>query len=515
MKRNLLGILYIVLFLVLLGISLTAEIRMTFLFIYFSYFFILLLVLVWGISIVRLIKSLNLSLKEAVRQFGTGMIVAFLLTLVVVFTVKTDYRTLSDETNLLSVSKSMTFAKNIKNITIGKYYYDNFKTLGSTIPKRPFVYPFLTSIVHSIIGFQGSNCFFVNYCALFFFLAGIFIIFQRYVDGLSALSALFMVLACPVVTLYASCGGFDFINAFFFYLVFAALFFYFKAPTKEKFVFVWMTFIVMSNTRYESIIYWIIACVGMVLFGYIKWKTIKKHFCLLSATPFLMLPFIWQRILMQGKHENPPGVSPFGPEHFLRQFNEFLTAQLDFSFYLPYANLLNLIAFVGIGVLIWGLITNWKKKIISSSTLQFACILAVCILANLLFTFCYYYGRYTHPISARYFILITLMLALIPILVKAVTPKLIGSGTMLVLSLVMFFLYHPIAMEDRFTNTLTQNREFRQSRKFVNALNNQQILLITNRPGQFTALDYGAVRFSYANQNVNTLKSELDKGLYS
>jgi hypothetical protein len=70
-------------------------------------------------------------------------------------------------------------------------------------------------------------------------------------------------------------------------------------------------------------------------------------------------------------------------------------------------------------------------------------------------------------------------------------------------------------MEDRFTNALTQNREFRQTRRFINNLNDDRVMIISNRPGQFAAMGYGSVKFSYANSHSSSLYKELQRGLYS
>jgi hypothetical protein len=473
------------------------------------------MVMLWGTAAFRLLNSLNLSLKEVLHKYALGFAAALLMTLVVFFTVKTDFRTLSDETNLLSVSNNMFSQREIRNVTEGKYYYDNFRPLTYVIPKRPFVFPFLTSILHSLTGFRPTNTFLLNYIALFLFLFGVFIITQKYTDSLCALASLFLVLSYPVVTLYAACGGFDFINAFFFFLTFTSLFLFMQRPSKEKFAFMWMMFLIIANTRYESIIYFIIVILGLCFFRFIKWKTIKAHFNLLCLSPMLMLPFFWQRTLLRGNEGFPKDTPMFSFSYFPDHFDQFVRTQFDFSFYYPYTNILNLVFIGSIGWLICTLIKNWKNHTKTTSYFQFFILFSSSILTNLtmmLFLFC---GNYTYPTNTRYFIIISLTSALSPIVLRINKPTLFRSEAILLLSIVMFFLYHPIAIEDRLTNTLTLNREFRQVRKFVNELNDNRILIVYHRPGQFAAMSYGAVKFSYANQNSESLLEGLERGLYS
>lgn len=513
MKRYGICLFFIVLSAFMFGISFSAKERMIFIFDYTSYVIIFLMVLIWAISGVNLIRFKDINILKLISDNYVGFIAALLLSLVVFLTVKTDFRTLSDETNLLSISKSMFSQKGIRNITSGEYYYDNFRSLEGKTPRRPFVYPFFTAMVHTLIGYRQFNGFVVNYITLFFFLAGIFILVKRYTDDLSAISALFLFLSQPVIPLYAASSGFDFINAFFFCLAFTMLLVFMRHPSKEKFAFMWMTFLMLCNIRYESVVSLFIAMAGLLLLRYIKWETIKTNLRLICFTPILMLPFVLQRILMLNNNENPAGVALFSLGHFIEHLKTFITTQFDFSFYLPYANLLNLISLPCIGWLVYRMIRY--RGVIPSSTFHFIMLFALSVLANLAVIFCFYFGKNTHPVSARYFILIALVFSLAPLWLKKLHPTLLRSEILLIFSLGFFFLYHPVAIEDRFTNTLTLNREYREARAFVNTLDDKRILVVYHRPGQFTALDFGAVNFSYANTNSGSLLGRLDRGLFS
>lgn len=515
MKRYLAGLFFIVLFAVLLGISLTAKDRMTFLFVHLSYYLTFLLVFLWAVVSVRLVKSLNLPVRKVLPTYSKAAAAALLITLVVFLTVMTDFRTLSDETNLLSVSRNMFSQKKIHNITAGKYYYDNFHPLTKVVPKRPFVYPFLTSMLHSLVGFRPANAFLLNYIAFFLFLTGIFIVARKYTDSLSAIAALFLVAAYPVVTIYAACAGFDLMNAFFFFLTFTGLYAFMQQPSKEKFAFMWVMFLIIANTRYESIVYFLIAVPGLLIFRFIRLETIKSHFCLICLSPMLMLPFLWQRILMQGKEGNPKDEPIFSFDYFPDNFSQFIRAQFDFSFHLPYANLINLISFFIILWLIYVLIKRWRSGEISTSNIQFFILFCASVAANLTMMFFLFCGNYTHPSNARYFIIPSLTFAFALIALRKIHPTLLRSESILVFSLAMFFLYHPVAMEDRFTNTLILNREFRQAARFIRELDDKNALIVYHRPNQFAAMGLGAVKFNYAGKNANLLLRRLSNGFYS
>ena len=475
------------LFALLLGVSLSSTERMTFLFENASYFIIFFLLLLWTASAVRLAVALGVTPGSVWRQGRAGAACALLLTAVVVLSVETDFRTLSDETNLLAVSSSMAFRKNIRNMTQGKYYYDNFQPLSGELPKRPFVYPFLTSLLHGLLGFQPANAFIVNYAVFFLFLTGVFVLVSKILDKTTALAALLLICSYPVVTLYVASGGFDFVNAFFFYLSFASLWFYLRQPSKEKFEFMWVSFLVLANVRYESVVYFLIAVAGLAVFRHITWRTVKTHATLFCLTPLLMLPFIWQRVLLQGSYQNPSGVALFDLQHFFDHGAQFLQAQFSLAFYLPYANIINLAALGCLAVLLLRLAQGGLRARFApasaSARLQFWMIFSAAIATNLVLVLSHYFGRYEHPSSARFFIIPCVFFPLVLIGFRKVFPARVRAAELLSFALVMFLLYHPIAVEDRFTETLTLNREFRQTRQLVESLHDKRLLVVTDPAG--------------------------------
>ena len=167
-------------FLSLLIYSLTSREVMVDLFTYTSYYLIFLLVILWVVQTVLFLKNLNFSLKLLLKKYWLGILTAFILTSLVFASVRVRFKTLSDETNLLSISRSMLNDKTIVNSTMGKFYYNNLNTLNSEIPKRPLIFPFVVHLLHTLAGFQYQNAFIVNFIVMFLFLSGVYTLFSRY-----------------------------------------------------------------------------------------------------------------------------------------------------------------------------------------------------------------------------------------------------------------------------------------------------------------------------------------------
>jgi hypothetical protein len=83
-------------------------------------------------------------------------------------------------------------------------------------------------------------------------------------------------------------------------------------------------------------------------------------------------------------------------------------------------------------------------------------------------------------------------------------------------SIVLFLLYHPIAVEGRFVNGSYLYRQVAFEHDVIRRLfPDQKILVISDIPSHFTALQYGAVDFSTANRNIANSLSGLARHMFT
>ena len=106
-------------------------------------------------------------------------------------------------------------------------------------------------------------------------------------------------------------------------------------------------------------------------------------------------------------------------------------------------------------------------------------------------------------------------MALGPVALKILKPNSLSGVSLLVFSIICFLFYHPIAVEGRFINTLKGNRTTEHCITFISSLNDKDIVIISERPGQYTALGYGTVNFDYANKQKDNLLKEYSRNLFS
>jgi hypothetical protein len=497
-------------FIVLLAGGLVEDIMMLALFVRTSYFIIFAILIIWAVQAFLLVKTLNFSAKTFLKKYWHGLVTSLILTVLIFVSVEVKFKTLSDETNLLSVSLSMLSNKTPFNATMGKYYYGNFNSVNNEIEKRPLVFPFLVNIIHTLTGFRYQNPFILNFIVMFLMLSGIYIIVRVFSDLSSALAALFLVISYPVVTVYGTSGGLDLLNSAFFVLVMSAAFYFLKKPSSVSFAFLLASLLVFSNIRYESIA--LLVLIPLLLCRKIKWEHLKKCSYLIFAIPLLCMPYIWQRIIKFDAYQNPKGVAVFSFDSVVKNFASFFKNLIDFDYYLPYAGLVTIASII---IFLYLFVEILRKKIDLKNHGYFLFVLIASILVLSLTIFAHFFGDYTHPSSGRLFITLSIVFAFGPVAIRILRPNFLSGRTLLMFSIVCFLFYHPIAVNGRFIHSLKGNRVTEHCINYLNKADDRNILIIAERACQFTALGYGAINFSSANTNKEYLLYEYDRHLYS
>ena len=499
-------------FIVLLTWSLTCRAEMPRLFANVSYYLTFILIAVWATQAVLFGRATGFSLISLLKSYWPGILIAFVLTCIVFLSVKVGFKTLSDETNLVSTSRSMLDDKTAYNTTTAKYYYGNLQPMNRDIPKRPLVFPFLVYIIHVLTGFRYQNAFALNFIVLFLLLASVFILTRKRLDFASAMAATLLVLSYPVVSVFATSAGFDLLNSAFFILVLAVVYGFIRNPSSAGFSFLIACLLFFGNIRYESILFLLL--IPLLLLPKIKWQYVKDSSYLLCLAPLLNLPFIWERILQpKGHFESFQDVQLFSLGALAVNLKSFFGNLLDFGYRLPYAGVVTIISAL---IFLYLIVQIVRRKIsIQNYQRYFLLILLVSVGISTAMFFAHFFGRYTHPSSARFFITISLFFAFGPVALRILRPDMVSGRLLLLFAAVCFFFYHPIAVEGRFINTLTLNRTTEHCIRFLDKSNDQNVLVVSSRPGQYVAIGYGAIDFSYANNNKTALLTELKRHLYS
>jgi len=476
-----------------------------------SYYFVLALVTLWIVHLWKWLEPLPFSAKLWAKNHYPALIVALGLATLCFVSVGPSFKVLSDETNVLCVSRSMCFNKTVENTNVGLYYYGNFHTLTSTQDGRPFLFPFVVSLLHTIAGYHPMNSFLANYIVMVLLLMLIYIGVREFLDPLSAYAAMILAASCPQFAICGASGGIELLSVFILGIVFFSLYHYLNTPTSRSFAFLWVTLLLMAHTREESFIFFFIV-LGLIHFlKRIPPDHLRESTWLLSATPALTLPLFWQRILMLHDYQTPQGDQSFSAGNLMTHLTLFLKSQFNLSYDFPYPHALHLL---GLGIFLFLFFKTFVTKRIFQTLEQkhFLIVVFACIAVHLIVIMSFWGGTYIHPAATRYFLLFSLTCAMAPVLFSSTLPDTEQKHPFILLLLAfnMFILYHPIAVEGRFMNSLILKRESDFCYEFLANQPDKNVVVVAGRPGQYTALNFGAVDFNFANRRMKDLQDELN-----
>jgi hypothetical protein len=475
-----------------------------------AYYPLLLLVVWWCVLLADRLRE-SRPLAPRLRKHAGGIAFGAVLGGLLITSAGPQFRVLADETNLLSVSRSMLFERTTDNVTMGMFAYRNFQPLVDKQPKRPLLFPFATHLVHAALGVRAANPLILNGALLIAMLILLSIVAARAGPPAAAFLVPLLVAAQPVIIQMASSGGFDTLALFVALLAALALRDYLAQPSQGRFEWLLAQLLLLSHTRHESIVIPAIVLGGLAIARRLPWGLLRNS-PLAAVAPLLLLPRIWLEVSRHARDtpfENLSGQAAFAAGHVWEHTLGFATTLYRFDFVLPYATLVNLLGLVGIGAL---LLRLGRERERDADATLFARIVLACTLALWIILTAFHLGDPQLPSSARFFAPFSLLLSLFAARALLGSPIAVQSPRVAIaIGALLLALYHPQTVENRFMNGLTAARRYHGVIEALRSLDRTDLLVITDRPGQMTVNDFGAVQFGYANEYRGILLRHLER----
>jgi len=287
---------------------------------------------------------------------------------------------LSDEANLMEVSKCLLYEKKADKVSMGKWHYDNFYPIHRYMAKRPLGFPFFTHIIHAVSGYRVENAFVLNGIALFLILFLIYAVIKKNLGALWAISAVILVASQPLVVQTATSAGFDPLATLSTIAIFLILHWFLEKPEPNRFQLLWISLLMHANIRQEGGLISLIILVFLFCMRYIKLGLFKTRTSFIYVfTPFILLLTFWQRVLVTNPYENY-GTPAISTKYLIENTLSFFRLLVNYDFYLPYATILN---FIGFAAFIYFGYLFLKKAIFTERHKRhLAIITCACLLVN-------------------------------------------------------------------------------------------------------------------------------------
>lgn len=458
------------------------------------------------------------------RENWPGALVSLVLVGAVVFAVTPSLRVLADEANLVGVSKNLFFKHRANFSVAGKWYFENYWDISVATDRRPALFPFLVSLVHLLRGYRVENAFIVNAFVLLGLVWSSYRLGKSLAGQAFGVAAAILVATNPNTLVAARSAGFDLLATFFLVAVVKSFEEYLRERTPLRLAIYAVTLCMLAHVRYEG---WALmlggALVPLVL-RLLKRESFDGFGWLYACLPLFLLPRYWQTVAKAGDAEQPLSASLFTLKNFWRNWGDYLSIlKHPFDTDTPHAALLLPLAALGTVAVVALLLKRLRAREIEGA-LQLSLLVLGIVGFETALSFSYDWGRPLHAASCRLFIwldtwvgfagayCLTLLGRRFPIWLDWLGRK--SAAPVPVLGSAMLFAsYVPAAIEARFTNSLILTREAAQEWRFFDRLGDKRILILCDRPGLFTIMDYGANHISLA-ENDRSALFELSRRLY-
>jgi hypothetical protein len=460
-----------------------------------------------------------------IKDHLAGIAVTVLVSVVVVWAVAPGFRVLADEANLVGVSKNLFFYRTADFAVSGKWYFENYWELARTTDRRPALYPFLVSLLHVVRGYHVENAFHLNALVFVLFVFSCYRLGKSLGGELFGVAAAILVAAHPVTLVEARSASFDLLATWLLLLVVKSFVDYAPDRSPRRLAVFSLHLCLLAHVRYEGWAVLAAAAVVLLAFRMVGWAQLRGFGFVYSLMPLFLLPRWWQTIAKAHDAEQPLSASLFTFGHFSefsRDYFRLVLKPLEVGG--PHAPLLIILAAGGCGLVVAGLVRDAWLRQLSRPVIRSTVFISVLLGIEIVMCFSYFWGKPLHAASARLFMWLDTAVAFLAAWLLTVIGRrwslpvalLRGrSGVPVTLSVcgVLFATYLPAATEARFVNALIVTREAAEAWRFFDKIGDKRILILSDRPGLFTIMDYGALDISTANANRSPLV-ELSRHLY-
>jgi hypothetical protein len=391
--------------------------------IYGGYWAMLILVLLFGWTLVRLARE-QVALGIDWRNRPRWPVVLVMVCGVLLLVHETyGFKILMDEVMLLGTSMSMHIDKTALVPMRGNDIQGAFQLLAGQLDKRPLFQPFLVSVLHDLTGYRPENVFVLN-TVLTFLLLGLAYVTGKKIGGrgAGALSVLLLT-TLPLLAQNATGGGFEILNLV---MILGTLLLGMRYVEKrdglslEAFG---LSGILLAQTRYESVLY--LLPVGLTVL-WVWWQERRLTLTwLVVAMPLMMLPYALHHKVFSVRESawemaSQPGYDkPFSliylPDNIAHDLNFFFNTTGEHSNSL-------VLSVLGFGALIffalWAVKTLARLADAPPERAALA-IFSVGFAAHALLLLCYFWGRFDDPVIRRLSLPMNLTLVIATVTVAA------------------------------------------------------------------------------------------------
>jgi len=237
-----------------------------------SYYFVFALVIAWSSILFTFMKK-TFSFKASLQEQWSSLLFAWGTAAILAFSVTPYFNVPTGEPLMLITSKSMLYRKTVSLIPSADPHGFSFRQ-GYDVDVKPFLFPFLLNLIHTVRGYNASNVFALNFILMGVFLTILCVCVRRTLDSTAAAASCLFVASSPLFSLCARSAGADLLFMVFISASILCVHQFIKQPGGSCLGLLWATLLMTAHIREESFIYFFIILGGLGCLGYLK----REHF---------------------------------------------------------------------------------------------------------------------------------------------------------------------------------------------------------------------------------------------
>lgn len=208
---------------------------------------------------------------------------------VIFFKIDPAFAVMDDEGIVLNTGLALYEEGELFAASKGYWVEGEFVLVDGRLDKRPFLYAYIISLVHHVVGYRIENAFYLNYVlGLGVFLIG-WSLFCRFFSPLVSFLALLPLLSCSVFLQCVRGAGFETFNFMMLAVLGWSLLRYYEHSNLKNQAFLILTAILLSYSRYESV--GVIPVVGAFIALVVAPGSLSVR--VLCIAPWLLVPYLW------------------------------------------------------------------------------------------------------------------------------------------------------------------------------------------------------------------------------